>query len=149
MFFLAVRSRRMRAFFFELPHSRFRTFFVARYYHHLVEHLRQGNFGFLSTVTGDLTFFELGTFQEPEGWKETLSAWLETFDPPAMELIEFVDPGTGKVILTLRVGGRGASSGASVEDVAFFVLTIQEGMAVRGRFLREKAKALKAAGPSE
>lgn len=145
---LATRSRRVRAFFWALPPSRLRTYFIAAYYHRLTGQTDRGDFGFVGAVRedADLTMFGLGTHRGEEGWKRALDEWRETLGV-GLEMSEFVNPGgSDHSMIEIRLTGRGASSGISVNDLNYLVVRIENGEAVNGRFFREKADALEAVG---
>jgi hypothetical protein len=150
-FTAATRSRRVRAFFFGLRHSRLRTYFVARYYHLLVEQWRDGDFRFLPAVSeaAEVTLFDVGTYAGRNGARDALSQWRETFSSPVFELVEVVNPPGGRVLLILRVGGLGAASGVALEDLAYFAITVEAGMATSIGIYHDKAEALEATGLRE
>jgi hypothetical protein len=150
IFFLSTRSRRLRAFAYGLPRSRFRTFLVARYYHWLVEQFRVGNFSFLPTLSEDGRFelFDLHAYVGRNGVREGLTEWREMFSSPIFELIELVNPPGSDVFGVVRTGGEGFASGVRVEDLSYVVIRIENGVATAGRTFREKARALEAAGLS-
>ncbi len=150
IYWLAMRSRRVRAFFDELPPSRLRVWFVARFYHRLMENMGNGNLNFGQVLSPDaeLTMF-LETYVGPDGWREGLAEWLTTFGGDAhFELIEFVSAGR-IAFMGAYIGGRGVSSGLAVEDRVYYVLSVENGMATRGFWTQNRAEALEAAGLSE
>ena len=149
IYWSATRSQALRAFFFGLPPSRFRVWFVARYYHRLLEDLGNGRFGFLRAVEPDgelRMFFE--TFVGREAWHGALTSWLQSFESPRFELTEIVF-GDRTAFCSLHLGGRGTTSGLSVEDLVYFVTRVENGQAVRARFTESRSDALEAAGLSE
>jgi hypothetical protein len=147
VFFLATISRRVRAFFFKLPRSRFRTYWVATYYRVLLQRLGEGNFGFLPAVHegAELTMFGMETYQGRAAWRQALTSWLESIEL-GLETSEYIDPGRGEVMLGMRLTGRGSSSGLAVDDFAYLVIRVDDGKAARGHFYREKEEALAAVG---
>ena len=150
VFGLATLSRRVRAFFFDLPPSRLRTALVARYYHRLTEQMRDADWTFLRAVHPDAEmrlFFE--RYLGREGWKDAVSAWRETFAVAEMELIEFLNPQGRHVVLRLHGGGEAAASGLRIKEAAYIVLTVEHGMAVRGQVTADRAEALEAVGLSD
>jgi hypothetical protein len=132
--------------FFELPHSRFRTHFVAQYYHRLIEQLRDGDYRFLPAVRDDaeLTFFSIETYRSRASWGEAPRAWRKTWVSPELDMVEFINPEGSGVLLVLRLGGEASASGVSIEDWTFMVLDVERGMATRGRLYRDRAEALEA-----
>jgi ketosteroid isomerase-like protein len=58
---------------------------------------------------------------------------------------EFIDAGD-KLVVTVRVSGRGAGSGIRIEDRLLHVWTIRNGKAVRLENYRDRTQALTAAG---
>src|SRR5919109_5025389 len=77
LFRLATLSRRVRAFFFGLPASRFRTWTIGQYYRLLVRQFASGDYGFLRAVApnAELTLFSMETYREQSGWREALTTW--------------------------------------------------------------------------
>jgi hypothetical protein len=147
LFAVAIRSRRFRAFGYALPRSRVRTRFVGAYYHLMFEQFRDGNLGFVATVSdhAQFTLFGLETYRGREGVGKGLMAWREMFPTPIFELVEFVNPPDGDVFCCVRMGGAGVRSGISVEDVSYFVVRVEGGMATQGAVYRDRSDALKAA----
>ena len=124
---------------------------VAHYFRQIVESMERRNFDrLLSQVRpgAELRLFELGDFRGPEGWKAALSDWMETFPESVLRLDEFINAGGKDVVLITDNRVTGTQSGVSAEGTTAFVLTIEEGMATRGRYFMSKAEALEAAGLS-
>jgi hypothetical protein len=146
LFAVALRSRLVRAFFYELPRSQLRTWFVARYYAGLVEQFRNGDYRFLASTTRDvqLTLFDIGTYVGRNGVRQALSDWRETFESPVFETVQFANPPGPIVLLTVRVGGRSVAGGVELEDSVYFVIHVQRGMATRLGIYRDRAAALEA-----
>ncbi len=152
IYFPTTRSRCVRAFFRGLPYSRLRAFFVARYYHRLMGYMARGDFNFIQAVSPDaeLAVFSLETFRGRDAWRKALSEWMTSLSGLRIEMAEFLDAGNHRdVLLTLRLTGSGSASGVSVRDEAFFLISVEDGMAIRGAFFREPEKALEAAGMSK
>jgi hypothetical protein len=107
LFRLATLSRRVRAFFFGLPASRFRTWTIGQYYRLLVRQFASGDYGFLRAVApnAELTLFSMETYREQSGWREALTTWRDSFGGgPLFDLTEFVNPlrTNGVVLAMLR-----------------------------------------------
>ena len=143
-----MRSRRLRASFYDLPRSRLRTYFVAGFYHRVMEQFRDGDVSFAQTLDqqGQWTLFDFATYVGRAGAIEMLTGWRDSFSPPVFELVEFVNPPGAWVCLTLSVGGLGASSGVELESLVYLVIYVHRGMSGGGGFYRDKKAALAAAG---
>ncbi len=147
----ATHSRWIRKFFWKKSPSRWRTYAIANYYWTMVREMSVNNFSFVDAVAegADLTLFSLGTYRGPQGWREALKTWRETLDVN-LELSEFINPTPEhRVVIGIRFIARGAASGIGIEDLNYLVLQIDDGMAVSGRFCRERREAFEAAGLSE
>ena len=90
-----------------------------------------------------------GTYHGPEGLLQSLLDWAEGFDGLDQKTEEFIDLGSGRVIVRVRQTGQLADSNVSVEAVFWFLLTVSQGKIVRVNICNERADALKAAGLSE
>jgi hypothetical protein len=75
----------------------------------------RGDFGFISAVRQDaeLTMFGIETFRGREAWRQALTSWIDSLDGFHMEMSEFLDFGTGQVLLEVRLTGTGAASAAA------------------------------------
>jgi hypothetical protein len=149
LFWPVALSRPVRAFFYGLPRSRFRTYLVALYYYRLVEALHEGDYrAFLPAVADDaeLTFFDLGRYAGRDKVGEALSQWLETTAGATFQLDEFVNPPGNELWCSVSGTGRGVSSGVALELRAYFVIRIEHGMAVRIGIHRDRTAALEAVG---
>ena len=152
LYLLGIRSAWVRALFFGMPRSRFRTNFVSRYFWQIIEDMGQARFErFLPSVSPDaeVDLFGLGLYRGRDGWRDALQDFLETIPPESYELVEYLEPGRNDVLLIARWVGDGFSSGISVDEHMGFVLTIQKGMATWGQLIRTKSEALEAVGLSE
>jgi hypothetical protein len=136
---LARRSRRLRAFMFELPPSRLRTWFVARYYWRQVDALNSApeiEQIIRSAVTNgaELDMFSLGRFYGPDGWVAALREWKTSFADATFELERFANrPGTGVVHLLFRASGT-AAGGAQLNERYSVRYEIEDGVTKRARF---------------
>ena len=83
-----------------------------------------------------------------DGVRRFFASFDDEFDDLRFDVEDLLDAGEA-VILTLRIGGRGKASGATVELTAFYVCSLRDGMIYRVRTYTERAEALKAAGLSE
>ena len=146
------RSRRLRAFVFELPASRFRMAMVSRGFAQIVADMNSFRFDRLRPqISPDALahWFDLGSYCGPEGWENGLRDWLDGWDDPALEMREFIDPGNGQVLCAGTLRGRGPASGVMVAQDLCFLIRVEDGMAAGGRFLADKREALAALGLSE
>jgi ketosteroid isomerase-like protein len=89
-----------------------------------------------------------GVFRGHEGAIKSLVDWTEDFDDFKLVPEEFLDNGDYVVVRT-RQTGRGKSSGAPMEGLAWFVCQMREGKAVRIHVLTTEQEALEAAGLTE
>ena len=80
---------------------------------------------------------------------DALRAYFERFsgelEPSWWETEEVLDAGEDRVLLLIRVRGRGKSSGAKVDSRGGWLLTVRGGMAVRVDAYLERREALEAA----
>jgi ketosteroid isomerase-like protein len=74
--------------------------------------------------------------------------WASQFDDLRIALKELIDAGSTVVAVT-RHHGTGRASGAAVQAVVAYVLTVEAGKLVRMRIFDTKAQALEAVGLSE
>jgi ketosteroid isomerase-like protein len=74
--------------------------------------------------------------------------WASQFDDLRIGLEELVDAGSDVVAVT-RHHGRGRASGAAVQAVVAYVLTVEDGKLVRMRIFNTKTEALEAVGLRE
>ena len=91
-----------------------------------------------------------GTLRGHQAVREFLEGYIESFDSFRMEPDEFIDAGH-RVLVFLRVLGRGRGSGVDVEVRPAHVWTMRGGKAVRLEAFSEQSRgaALEAAGLSE
>jgi ketosteroid isomerase-like protein len=80
--------------------------------------------------------------------KARLVEMLEVMEEPQIEAEEIIDAGE-KVVIAVRISGRGRASGIDVEASWFHVLTARDNKAVRIEWYGSRANALEAAGLSE
>jgi ketosteroid isomerase-like protein len=83
-----------------------------------------------------------------EAVKARLAEMLEAMDEPRIEADEFIDAGE-KIVVAVRMSGRGKASGAEVEGHWFHVVTAEQGKAVRIAWYATRQQALDAAGLEE
>jgi ketosteroid isomerase-like protein len=84
----------------------------------------------------------------PEAVKGRMMAMLDVMEEPQIEAEEIIDAGE-KVVIAVRISGRGRASGIDVEAHWFHVLTERDNKAVRIEWHRSRDDALAAAGVSE
>ena len=78
------------------------------------------------------------------------SLWfLESFRDLRFDVLELIDAGGDRVIVSTTMHGRGAASGASVDDTYVFVYELRDGLVVEGWEYRTRQEALEAAGLEE
>lgn len=119
---------------------------------------------FEAFVAGDLTPLmeslhpdvEWKQVEEPEprygyiGVREAIAQWDEMFDEPRYEAEEYIDAGD-QVIVLIKIGGRGKTSGADVEMSSYHVFTLDQGKVIRMHEFGpgKRAEALEAVGLTE
>jgi ketosteroid isomerase-like protein len=77
--------------------------------------------------------------------KARLMEMLEVMEEPQIEAEEIIDAGE-KVVIAVRISGRGRASGIDVEASWFHVLTARDNKAVRIEWYGSRGDALEAAG---
>ena len=98
-------------------------------------------------VMGDLPEGE--TYRGHEGVRRFWETWQEAFEDFHVEPEELIDAGD-KVVVVIKVSGRGRGSGAQVETPSFpQVWTLRDGRPVRVEMYRSRSEALRAAGLEE
>jgi ketosteroid isomerase-like protein len=80
--------------------------------------------------------------------KARMMAMFDVMEGPRIEAGEIIDAGE-KVVIAVRVSGRGRGSGIDVEASWFHVLTARDNKAVRIEWYGSREEALKAAGLRE
>ena len=75
--------------------------------------------------------------------------WLRAFDQPRFEPQEATDVGEGRVIVRVRVSGRGRISGVESSAEFFHAWTMRDGKPHRCFVRSSRAEALKAVGLEE
>lgn len=80
-----------------------------------------------------------------DAFERLLDGFLESFRDLAFDVLELIDAGD-RVIVSTVMHGRGAASGASVDDAYVFVYKLQHGLVVEGWEYRTRQEALKAVG---
>jgi ketosteroid isomerase-like protein len=70
----------------------------------------------------------------------------EGFEGYSIEPEEFIDGGTGEIVVQVRQRGRGTASGIEVEDRLFHVWSVRDGKATAMRAFTTRKEALEAAG---
>jgi ketosteroid isomerase-like protein len=80
--------------------------------------------------------------------KARMMAMLEVMEEPQIEAEEIIDAGE-KVVIAIRISGRGRGSGIDVEANWFHVVTPRDDKAVRIEWYASRDEALEAAGLRE
>jgi ketosteroid isomerase-like protein len=93
-------------------------------------------------------FVEPGTYRGHEGVLRYLGDVAAEFDDVHTEPEELIDAG-GRVVVPVRVSGRGRQSGAAVDLTMTLVVSLRDGMIVHISNYPEKDEALEAAGMPE
>jgi ketosteroid isomerase-like protein len=77
--------------------------------------------------------------------RASLARWKAEWDDYEMLPEEFVDRGD-RVVVTVRLGGRGRGSGVEIDARFYDVYTLRDGKIVRMDQFNERSQALEAAG---
>jgi hypothetical protein len=107
------RSRRVRAFFFDLPRSRVRTAFPVRYYRDIVRDMDAGNIKRHLRATDPearVDLFGMETFRGREGAEEALGQWRQSFPDLQIQMFEFINPEGPSVLCIGPAVGEGAGA---------------------------------------
>ena len=80
--------------------------------------------------------------------KARMMAMLDVMEKPQIEAEEIIEAGE-KVVIAIRISGRGRGSGIDVEANWFHVVTERDDKAVRIEWYASRDEALEAAGLSE
>ena len=82
------------------------------------------------------------------GVGEAVAQWMDMFEDPKFEALEYIDGADGHVVVLVRMTGRGKGSGADVEMSSYHLFTVREGQIVRMHEFGpdKRAEALEAAG---
>jgi ketosteroid isomerase-like protein len=80
--------------------------------------------------------------------RDRMMAMLDVMEEPQIEAEEIIDAGE-KVVIAIRISGRGRGSGIDVEAHWFHVITERDKKAARIEWHRSREEALEAAGLSE
>jgi ketosteroid isomerase-like protein len=83
-----------------------------------------------------------------DAFERLLDGFLESFRDLRFDVLEVIDAGD-RVIVSTVMHGRGATSGASVDDTYVFVYKMRDGVVVEGWEYRTRQEALKAVGLEE
>ena len=83
-----------------------------------------------------------------DAFERLLDGFLESFSVVRFDVLEVIDAGD-RVIASTMIHGRGAVSGASVEDAYVVVYRLRDGLVVEGREYKTSREALDAVGLAE
>jgi ketosteroid isomerase-like protein len=115
---------------------------------------REGLDGYLRYLDPEIewtstdAYIERATYRGHEGVRRYLGTMEEEFDDLRIEPVELIDAGE-QVISSVRISGRGKTSGAPVALTWISVSSLRDGMGYRVRNYPDMAAALEAAGLSE
>jgi ketosteroid isomerase-like protein len=90
-----------------------------------------------------------GVFHGHEGVRAGFREWIGSWEDYRYELLDVIDAGDDKVVLTSRQSGRGRGSGVEVEVANAVVNTLRNGKVIRMDVYPTHAEAFEAAGLSE
>ena len=111
--------------------------------------------GFVGALAPDIEYVEDPRFPEAgtyRGRAELLDYFRQfsgQFEQFLFEIEDVLDAGSGTVLVTLQLQGRGGGSGAAFEARAGWVFFVEEGQVVRIRAYLDRADALEAVGLRE
>jgi ketosteroid isomerase-like protein len=91
---------------------------------------------------------DVGVIRGPDGMRQYLGQWEETFDATRTEIEELIEAGD-QVVAVLRGVGRMRDSDAEIDIRYAVVISIRDGKIVRGREYPNREEALEAAGLEE
>jgi ketosteroid isomerase-like protein len=77
--------------------------------------------------------------------KGRFAEMLEAVEEPRIGAVEFIDAGN-KIVVAVRMSGRGKASGLTVEGHPFHVVTVEQDKLVRIEWYSTREEALKAVG---
>ena len=80
-----------------------------------------------------------------DAFERLRNGFLESFRDVRFDVLEVIDAGD-RVAVSTMIHGRGAASGASVEDTYVFVYRLRDGLVVEGWEYRTRQEALEAVG---
>jgi ketosteroid isomerase-like protein len=83
-----------------------------------------------------------------DAFERLLDGFLESFRDLRFDVLELIDTGD-RVIVSTVMHGRGAASGASVDDAYVFVYKLRDGVVVEGWEYRTTQEALEAVEVAE
>jgi ketosteroid isomerase-like protein len=88
-------------------------------------------------------------YRGPEGVRRWIQEFNETWDDMSVEPEEFIHVDAERVLVALRLSGRGKTSGANVDMLMYELMTIRHGRIVERRPFQRRELALEAVGLSE
>jgi ketosteroid isomerase-like protein len=84
-----------------------------------------------------------------EGLRHWMTEFFESWDALRVEPEEFLHAGPDRMLVALRLKGRGKGSGVDTDMLLYELMTIRDGRLVQRLSFRNRAEALEAAGLSE
>jgi len=86
-----------------------------------------------------------GRFTGFEGFKQWVSQWEEAWDAASYEPLEFVEVDDRRLVVRVRVVGRGAGSGVEIDREFGYLYEIEDGRSTRYHLYDSAEKAIEAA----
>jgi len=86
-----------------------------------------------------------GRFTGFEGFKQWVSQWEEAWDAASYEPLEFVEVDDRRLVVRVRVVGRGAGSGVEIDREFGYLYEIEDGRSTRYHLYDSAEKAVEAA----
>ena len=90
-----------------------------------------------------------GVFHGLQGVWRGFAEWIGSWEEYRTEVLEVIDAGEDKVVVTTRQTGKGRGSGIEVEMANGVVNTLRNGKVIRMDVFPSRAEALEAVGLSE
>lgn len=90
-----------------------------------------------------------GTFQGRQGLIDALGELREAFDDMSFEAEDVVEAPDGRLVMFIRIRGRGKGSGIEMDNAIAWLLTLRDDKIARLVVFEERDDALEAAGLSE
>ena len=88
-------------------------------------------------------------FHGRDGVAEAMRVWIGTWQDYRFQVEEIIDAGVERVLAAIRESGRGKGSGLVMDQPAYAVFTVRQGLIVHRKGFRDRNEALEAAGLRE
>jgi ketosteroid isomerase-like protein len=85
----------------------------------------------------------------PSGVRRAMTEWSGAWEEWELETERYLEAGEGRVLVLWRERGRGKGSGVPTDQRGGILVTVGDGLILRGRLYLDQQAALKAAGLRE